>query len=1003
MKKPVIYLCIAAMLLALPAGAVSVTLDGASAAVSGLASGGKVLFAAYGANGRMRGAAVADADGLTDLSAFEGLAVRAMPVDGDSRPTEQDVLLTESLEVPKESRGLLFRSNGDGTCELYGMGTCTDTALIIPETSPEGDTVTFISAGAFRGNAALTEVQIPDCVEKIGLGAFADCPNLAPLNVPLYKIAVGDLPAETVEQAVMAAALAFYHKNPYMQYDANLLTVESKAKGSPRRTTYQTPENTAWDSRHYSQCSEYCFDVWYEAMGLEFMGDRFGYGNHVYEDKFAKSIVTGYDTTSKGAFLNLTDRAEANRILEEESRPGDIVLGYGSPDTSGHVILIAGDIDGDGKNDVLHCWPIGGGNFDAASGAQKDEPNGSIKMQTVKDLLLTTGSTPNWCVTKDVHGARWYLFRPSLMTECKSLYLTPATVTRMEYPDMEIAKSADRSIFDDAAEGEQIVITEKISNLGKQDYEALPVTEVLPDGAVLVSADAACSAEGTTLRWTLDIPAGGSATVTYTVKNTLPMGDTLFFPAGSVGAIPSRSFSLRVGGARLSETQNSALEKISRGVIPAALQGIGFKDMDFFNYFYREILGADISLPKTVSAYVSGNFSKKTSDGKAMLTEKASAPQASMTLPKHPGGQYLTTGNGKNSTENRLMDVREDFYRPGDLFVILGGSSTQSVKSTADITLLVYVGSGKLLQHTTAGTSVVSFSSSVIYMLKDNLFTVLRPTLAYDDLGAEIQIPEGGIVTVTTLAELKFAASNTEVEEIRINGTIDLNATVNAGMKKVTILSGSTVNLKSYDINAGALTVEGSLTATTGSVCLQSVSETQTKQFLAQYKGLPVFFTCRYDDPDINNAYDCGTDTAFFRQTTASLGKKNVDQMLSEIPAGWTIKLTCGLVSSSVLNIPQKNLTLDVNGVSFGMKNYTGEPFRVINSNPSKGGFYFRGAVDGDTRTLETSIDASGAKVILGWTSAANVCTLKVTGSLICGQLELNNGSSISGNYTVIG
>ena len=1002
MKKTVIFICIAALLLALPAGAVSVTLEGASAAVSGLASGGKVIFAAYGANGRLRGAAVADAEGMTDLSAFEGLAVRAFSVDADSRPTESPVLLTEALEVSHESRGLLFRSNGDGTCELRGMGTCKDTALIIPETSPEGDSVTFIAADAFRGNASLTSVTVPDCVERIGLGAFADCPKLAPLQVPLYKIAVGDLPAETVERAVMAAALAFYHKNPYMQYDAELLTVESKAKGSPRRTTYQTPENTAWDSRHYSQCSEYCFDVWYEAMGLEFMGDRAGYGNHVYEAKFAESIVTGYDTSTKGAFLGLTDRAEANRFLEEESRPGDIVLGYGNPDTSGHVILIAGDIDGDGQNDVLHCWPYKGGNFDLATGAQKDEPNGSIVKQTVQELLLTTGSSPNWCVSEDVHGARWYLFRPSRMTECQSLYLTPATVTRMEYPDMEIAKSADRSIFDEVTENEPIVITEKISNLGTQDYTALPVTEVLPDGAVLVSADSACTVHGDTLCWELDIPAGGSVTVTYTVKNTLPMGDTLFFPAGSVGSIPSRSFSLRVGGARLSETQNAALEKIARGSLPAAVQDIGFMDMDFFNYFYKEVLGADISLPKTASAYVSANFSGKTSDGKAMLTVRSSAPLASMALPKHPGGQYLTTGNGKTSTVNRLMDVRESFYRPGDLFVILSGSSTQTVKKTSDVTLLVYVGSGKMVKHTTAGTSVVSFSSTAANMLKDNLFSVLRPTLAYDDLGAEIKIPEGSTVTVTTLAELKAAASNTEVEEIRINGTINLNATVDAGMKNIVILSGSTVNLRSYDISAGALTVEGSLTATTGSVCLHSVSETQTVQFLAQYKDLPVFFSCAYEDPDIVNAYDCGTDTAFFRQTTGSLGKKNVDQMLSEIPAGWTIRLTCGLVSSSVLNIPQKNLTLDVNGVSFGMKNYTGEPFRVINSNPTKGAFYFRGADGGDTRTLETSIDASGVTVALGW-STANTCTLNVTGSLTCGQLVLNNGSAISGNYTVTG
>ena len=37
---------------------------------------------------------------------------------------------TEHADVP--SQGLKFRSNGDGTCALVGMGTCMDTDLVIP-------------------------------------------------------------------------------------------------------------------------------------------------------------------------------------------------------------------------------------------------------------------------------------------------------------------------------------------------------------------------------------------------------------------------------------------------------------------------------------------------------------------------------------------------------------------------------------------------------------------------------------------------------------------------------------------------------------------------------------------------------------------------------------------------------------------------------------------------------------------------------------------------------
>lgn len=81
------------------------------------------------------------------------------------------------------SRGLTYVSNGDGTCTLTGMGSCTDTVIIIPETSDEGETVTKIAAGAFEGNTAVTAVQIPAGIVEIGARAFSGCPALSYITV----------------------------------------------------------------------------------------------------------------------------------------------------------------------------------------------------------------------------------------------------------------------------------------------------------------------------------------------------------------------------------------------------------------------------------------------------------------------------------------------------------------------------------------------------------------------------------------------------------------------------------------------------------------------------------------------------------------------------------------------------------------------------------------------------------------------------------------------------
>ncbi|MBQ9079691.1 MAG: leucine-rich repeat protein [Clostridia bacterium] len=95
---------------------------------------------------------------------------------------------TNSIQVSVDpmtaaSRWLSFESNGDGTCRLTGIGSCTDTCLIIPDMSDSGDKVVSIAADAFAGNTNISAVQIPAGVTDIGNGAFAACTALAYISV----------------------------------------------------------------------------------------------------------------------------------------------------------------------------------------------------------------------------------------------------------------------------------------------------------------------------------------------------------------------------------------------------------------------------------------------------------------------------------------------------------------------------------------------------------------------------------------------------------------------------------------------------------------------------------------------------------------------------------------------------------------------------------------------------------------------------------------------------
>lgn len=106
-------------------------------------------------------------------------------------------LADKPVEAPIEPESpvgsLHFISNGDGTCVVAGMGSYTDTTLMIPEYAPSGERVTEIAAMAFYECPTVTTVHIPASVERIGSLAFSACPNLSFLSVSPRNTAYCDL------------------------------------------------------------------------------------------------------------------------------------------------------------------------------------------------------------------------------------------------------------------------------------------------------------------------------------------------------------------------------------------------------------------------------------------------------------------------------------------------------------------------------------------------------------------------------------------------------------------------------------------------------------------------------------------------------------------------------------------------------------------------------------------------------------------------------------------
>ena len=112
--------------------------------------------------------------------------VNAMVSAGESEsepPETTEPFETETEKIPDDEEGLLYQNNGNGTCTIVGIGTCTKTELSLPDKSPEGLRVVAISTGAFENCSKIVSIHIPASVRDIGTGAFVGCKSLSSFTV----------------------------------------------------------------------------------------------------------------------------------------------------------------------------------------------------------------------------------------------------------------------------------------------------------------------------------------------------------------------------------------------------------------------------------------------------------------------------------------------------------------------------------------------------------------------------------------------------------------------------------------------------------------------------------------------------------------------------------------------------------------------------------------------------------------------------------------------------
>ena len=136
-------------------------------------------------------------------TSFESLAdpqtqTDSVNVGGYENPFPQSPVVTQApdkftdVQNSNYSRGLSYISLGNGTCSVAGMGSCTDSCVVIPRVSPDGEIVVSISDKAFFGLTSISAVFLPSSVSNIGSMAFAACYSLAYFSVDASNLAYRD-------------------------------------------------------------------------------------------------------------------------------------------------------------------------------------------------------------------------------------------------------------------------------------------------------------------------------------------------------------------------------------------------------------------------------------------------------------------------------------------------------------------------------------------------------------------------------------------------------------------------------------------------------------------------------------------------------------------------------------------------------------------------------------------------------------------------------------------
>ena len=585
-----------------------------------------------------------------------------------------------------------------------------------------------------------------------------------------------------LEQAIVQTAWAYYLKGTKIQYDSVELSQPILSKyygGNCRLTIDVAPEFGTDDMTIFSVCSDYCQKTYYNALNERVYGYDLDWVTanmwNMADMQFSKklTLVRYFDPDRLGSHYkygnghNQGDNKSGKEVRqwlenwEQNLRPGDVI-------SSDHTLLYIGN------GYVLDCW---GGKYSMDSGTDKYEEVGSISdaLHRFEDLYLT-GKDPvmkkYFFNEQGETGLSFFCVWRPLDTLCVSdgdgdlsndkvvagTSIPQVTKSRLKYPGMEIDRTVNITPFQSVATGENLTYSVKVSNMSNEAryaqyygaeankaYSGLVVTEKVPEGTEFVSATNGGTLKDGVITWKIDVAAGETKDLSYTVKVTAPVNSLIVSEGGWVDNIPSNSITNKVGGKKLTADEQKALIDFynNYGQDWSTTYGLELKDdTAAVEEVYSKVLGKTVEVP-VLQQLIDTIFEQKHvdvkngvgyHDGKSkeawMYKLKDNVyTDYPMLVPTYVGGVSSWFADDKD----RINEFKTEFLEPGDavFHVNLSKYPNSSTKRTVkNASILIWLGNEQYAMYDTAtksftrGEGTTELWKAFMY----DLFFVLRPT-----------------------------------------------------------------------------------------------------------------------------------------------------------------------------------------------------------------------------------------------------------------------------------